>query len=131
MTDRGVKVQTADRDSWIDWPFGIPTWFGYLVAGTWLIAFLTMLSSRPRYGNRWAWFWLFTIGQVGAPLYLILEPLPLWRAVRGEEPVPITDENPGRERWSGLQGCLGSILTGLGAAMLAAFTGWAINGLFG
>jgi hypothetical protein len=38
---------------------------------------------------------------------------------------------PGRERWSGLQGCLGSILTGLGAAMLAALTGWAINGLFG
>ena len=130
MSDRGVEVETPDRDSWIQWPFGIPTWFGVLVATVWALVFLTMLASRPRYGNRWAWFWLFTIGQVGAPLYLILEPIPLWRAVRGEEPVPVPEgEDPPGPRWTGPQGCLVSILTGLGAAMLAAAVGWAINSL--
>jgi hypothetical protein len=46
----------------------------------WLATLLIMFGRRRhRYANRWAWFWLFTVGQLGAPLYLVLEPHPLWR----------------------------------------------------
>jgi hypothetical protein len=46
----------------------------------WLATLLIMLGRRRhRYANRWAWFWLFTVGQLGALLYLVLEPQPLWR----------------------------------------------------
>jgi hypothetical protein len=46
----------------------------------WVVTFLLMLGrSRHRYANRWAWFWLFTFGQAGALLYLVLEPQPIWR----------------------------------------------------
>jgi hypothetical protein len=45
-----------------------------------LTIFLMMIGrSRHRYANRWAWFWLFTIGQGGVVLYPLMEPQPLWR----------------------------------------------------
>lgn len=65
-----------------DWPFDVRG--GWWIAGAWLLAFFVMLGSTPRLANRWAWFWLFTVGQIGALLYLVLEPRPLWRGpVRG------------------------------------------------
>ncbi len=39
-----------------------------------------LASGGHRVANRWAWFWMFSIGQVGALLYLLREPVPLWRS---------------------------------------------------
>lgn len=62
-----------------DWPFrkygqGEFRWIGM----AWVLTFLIMIGSRPRLGNRWAWLWMFTLGKVGAILFLLLEPRPLW-----------------------------------------------------
>jgi hypothetical protein len=81
----------------------------------WWATFLIMLASVPRLGNRWAWFWLFTVGQIGAIVFLVLEPRPLW-SVAGERPAP-------RGRLTGAQGCLVSIGLGLLAAAGAAGVG--------
>jgi hypothetical protein len=85
---------------------------------TLLVTFLIMLGrQRHRYANRWAWFWLFTIGQLGALLYLVLEPQPLWRP--GSWP-----PRPARSLTRGGVGCLWaiglSITAGLVLAALAA-----------
>ncbi|ACZ91920.1 hypothetical protein [Streptosporangium roseum] len=97
-----------------DWPFQMPVrgwavWTGV----AWSVTSLIMLASVPRLGNRWAWFWLFTVGQVGAIVFLLLEPRPLWSGA-GERPVP-------RGRLTGAQGCLVSI--GLGLLAVAGATG--------
>ncbi|HEY2672034.1 MAG TPA: hypothetical protein VGJ07_16905 [Rugosimonospora sp.] len=48
--------------------------------GVWLLTLLHMLFRRGhRAANRWAWFWMFTIGQSGVLLYLLREPVPLGR----------------------------------------------------
>jgi hypothetical protein len=63
------------------WPFMV-VWDPLEIAtvAAWIGTFLLMLSTtRHRYANRWAWFWLFTFGQAGALLYLVLEPQPIWR----------------------------------------------------
>ncbi len=95
------------------WPFRFPggtnLWW---LATAWILTFLLMLGSRPRLGNRWAWFWLFTVGEIGALLYLVLEPRVLWQGP-GAGPAhskPMT----------GGTGCLASILlaiVSLGAAL--------------
>ncbi|MGX9297572.1 hypothetical protein [Tsukamurella paurometabola] len=130
MRDRGVQVETYD-DMMINWPFRIPTWFGTAVAIAWVLTFLAMLTSRPRWGNRWAWFWMFTIGQVGAPLYLLLEPRPLWHSfqlagLRRPEPAPDTTRGTGprEDRRTGGEGCALSLVVGFGAAVAAAGIGW-------
>ncbi|WP_019203302.1 hypothetical protein [Tsukamurella sp. 1534] len=155
MRDRGVRVAQEDDDEntiVIAWPFEAPAWFGTLLGLTWLATFLAMLSSRPRWGNRWAWFWMFVIGQVGVLLYLLVEPAPLWRRQHDEhgpsedtvapwmrdpaapdEPPSFTPVPPGSlppepapdTRVSGGTGCLYSIVTSIGAAVLAGVLGWA------
>lgn len=63
------------------WPFKV-VWDPLEMAtvAAWVGTFLLMLcTTRHRYANRWAWFWLFTFGQAGALLYLVLEPQPIWR----------------------------------------------------
>ncbi|GAA3819672.1 hypothetical protein GCM10022226_45120 [Sphaerisporangium flaviroseum] len=89
------------------WPFHVPVFpGGWLVGAAWVITLLIMLSTaRPRLGNRWAWFWLFTYGQAGAVLFLMSEPRPLWRGLDPEVPVV--------SRMGGRQGCLVSIGLGL------------------
>ncbi|GAA3130917.1 hypothetical protein GCM10010466_21940 [Planomonospora alba] len=93
-----------------DWPFDVPGRAGGWIGAAWVAAFLVMLGSTPRLGNRWAWFWLFTVGQVGALLFLALEPRPIWFGP-DREPAP-------RKRWDGGTGCLFSI--GLALAAVAA-----------
>ncbi|MBG0814799.1 hypothetical protein [Planomonospora sp. ID82291] len=94
-----------------DWPFAVPgDGLGRWVGVAWVAAFLIMLGSTPRLGNRWAWFWLFTVGQLGALLFLLLEPRPIWFGPE-REPAP-------RKRWDGGTGCLLSI--GLALAAVAA-----------
>ncbi|KXO92037.1 hypothetical protein AXK56_02745 [Tsukamurella pulmonis] len=119
-----VEFQRIDRDQWITWPFRIPTWFGLVVATTWGLTFVAMIASRPTYGNRWAWFWLFTIGQIGALAYLLLEPVPLRRALDDREFTALT---PARDRWTGLQGCLASPVAAFAAATAATVLGWALS----
>jgi hypothetical protein len=65
-----------------EWPFRIP-WppLRYAAGAVWVLALLHMLSrGGHRVANRWAWFWMFTFGQIGALLYLVREPVPLWRS---------------------------------------------------
>ncbi|MFG1827745.1 hypothetical protein ACGFIJ_35160 [Microbispora bryophytorum] len=69
-------------------------------------------TDRPRLGNRWAWFWLFTVGEVGAMLFLLLEPRPLWR---GLEP-----QNPVRNRMGGGGGCVLALCLSLVIPVLVA-----------
>ncbi len=74
-----VRVRDGSGSRW--WPDEV-VWEPLQAATVtaWVLTFLLMLSrSTHRYANRWAWFWLFLIGQVGVLLYLILEPQPIWR----------------------------------------------------
>ncbi|MEU6425030.1 hypothetical protein ABZ860_03970 [Microbispora sp. NPDC046973] len=96
------------------WPFRVPfhgaTW---LVGGAWIAALLTMIGTgRPRLGNRWAWFWLFTAGEVGAMLFLLLEPRSLWRGLEPQDPVL----NP----MGGGRGCMLALCLGLVIPVLVA-----------
>ncbi|MEV4455698.1 hypothetical protein [Microbispora sp. NPDC049633] len=81
------------------WPFHVPVrGAAWPVGVAWVAALLVMLGmERPRLGSRWAWFWLFTVGEAGAMLFLLLEPRSLWHGVEPQEPVP----NP----LSGGRGC--------------------------
>ncbi|GIH75385.1 hypothetical protein [Planobispora longispora] len=113
------QVEPSAGDSnWIfpDWPFHVPLVAGTWVVGVaWVIAFLVMLGSTPRLGNRWAWFWLFTVGQVGAILFLLLEPRPIWYGAE-RHPTP-------RGRVGGGSGCLLSIGLGFLSAVAAMGVG--------
>jgi hypothetical protein len=74
-----VRIHSGQNSRW--WPSEI-IWDRLEIAtvAAWIGTFLLMLSTtRHRYANRWAWFWLFTLGQAGALLYLVLEPQPIWR----------------------------------------------------
>ncbi|MEU0520627.1 hypothetical protein [Streptosporangium sp. NPDC006007] len=106
------------------WPFRTPAqsdvrW----VALAWALTFLIMLGSTPRLGNRWAWFWMFTLGQIGAILFLLLEPRPLWYR-HGRLPKP-------RERLSGGMGCLTSVALSFAAMAAAVAVGELAGGLLG
>ncbi|MFF5205136.1 hypothetical protein [Streptosporangium sp. NPDC000396] len=101
-----------------DWPFEAPLPRGaWVIGAAWVVTFLIMLGSVPRLGNRWAWFWLFTVGQIGAILFLLLEPRSLWSGA-GERPVP-------KGRLTGGQGCLMSI----GLSILAGFAALGVGAL--
>jgi hypothetical protein len=99
-----------------DWPFRLPgganLWW---IAAIWVIAFVGMLCYPPRLANRWAWFWMFTIGQIGVFLFLILEPRPLWRGP-GEGLTRV-------KRVDGGSGCWYSILLGFAAVAMAVGVG--------
>jgi hypothetical protein len=96
------------------WPFQVPVpGAAWLVSGAWIVTLLVMLGmGRPRLGNRWAWFWLFTIGEVGAMLFLLLEPRSLWNGLEPQEPVA----NPlSGGRGCALAVCLSVVIPVLGA----------------
>ncbi|MER7458909.1 hypothetical protein [Micromonospora sp. NPDC126480] len=74
-----VSIREDHEPGW--WPAEV-AWEPLQAAtvAAWFGTFLIMLfSAHHRYANRWAWFWLFTVGQVGVLLYLVLEPQPVWR----------------------------------------------------
>ncbi|MEV7969210.1 hypothetical protein AB0O34_24940 [Sphaerisporangium sp. NPDC088356] len=122
-----VQQPRAQRGNGIfsEWPFHVPVPHGgWLVAAAWFVSLLSMLgTARPRLGNRWAWFWLFTVGEAGAIVFLLLEPRPVWQGLDPEVPM--------RRRMGGGQGCLVSIGLGIasGAALLAV--SWLTNVLTG
>ncbi|WP_066363990.1 hypothetical protein [Herbidospora mongoliensis] len=107
-----------------EWPFWFPG-VGFLpwLAAAWVIAFVVMVGSRPRLGNRWAWFWLFTVGEIGALLFLVLEPRPLWKG-----PGPGAAES---KPISGHTGCLYSILLAIVSIGLALGVGELVRLLLG
>jgi hypothetical protein len=77
-----VRLNTATDDRPGVLPLRVP-WapLRYAAGAVWLLTLVHMLAQGGhRVANRWAWFWMFTIGQVGALLYLLREPTPLWRA---------------------------------------------------
>ncbi|MEV0970936.1 hypothetical protein [Microtetraspora glauca] len=91
---RPVLRQARLRDNGVpaypDWPFAVPVpYVSWTVKAAWIAAFVIMLgTARPRLGNRWAWFWLFTVGQIGAVMYLCSEPRSLWRGLGPQAPPP-------------------------------------------
>ncbi|GAA1284491.1 hypothetical protein Psi02_33530 [Planotetraspora silvatica] len=111
----GAKSLTHPRWLAAMWTLRVPDSFGWLVMLAWIISFVMMLRTKVhRVGNRWAWFWLFTFGQIGAVLYLLLEPRSLWWGVEPQEP----PANP-------LGGVRGIILSFCVAATIAvSFEGW-------
>lgn len=96
------------------WPFQVPfPGAPWIVGGAWLATLLTMLGAgQPRWGNRWAWFWLFWVGEVGAILFLLLEPRSLWYGLEPQKPI-LSPMRGGR-------GCVLSICLSLVGAGLAA-----------
>ncbi len=77
-----VAVAYVDNNGPREWIVRVP-WapLRYAAVAVWLLALVHMVTrGGHRVANRWAWFWMFTIGQVGALLYLLREPVPLWRA---------------------------------------------------
>lgn len=103
-----------DNPRYPSWPFQVPFPGGPWIVGiAWVAALLIMLGADPpRWGNRWAWFWVFWVGEVGAILFLLLEPRSLWYGLEPQNPVP----RPMR----GGQGCVLSICLNFVGAGLAA-----------
>ncbi|MBG0826889.1 hypothetical protein HS041_03765 [Planomonospora sp. ID67723] len=115
------EAASGSRGIFPNWPFRVPVTLGaWAVGAAWCVTFLGMLGSTPRWGNRWAWFWLFTVGQIGAILFLLLEPRPGWN-LSDREPEP-------RARWDGRTGCLLSLGLGIASAVAAVGLG-ALAGL--
>lgn len=108
-----IRVRAGYEPRW--WPAEIvwdPLQAATMIA--WFGTFLIMLGSAShRYANRWAWFWLFTIGQAGVLLYLIMEPQPLWRPRSWP---PHTGRAPAR----GGAGLMAAILLSLTVSLVAA-----------
>lgn len=77
-----VDLAYVDTNGPREWIGRVP-WapLRYTAITVWLLTLVHMLANGGhRVANRWAWFWMFTIGQIGALLYLLREPLPLWRS---------------------------------------------------
>ncbi|GAA3443084.1 hypothetical protein [Planomonospora venezuelensis] len=136
-----VVREGPERDSrgiFPNWPFLVPVAQGAWTVGVaWVLALLIMIGSVPRLGNRWAWFWLFTVGQIGAILFLLLEPRPIWRGIGREraagqepsgEPEPRSRLNV---RLGGGTGCLLSIAVGIVSAIAAVGLGMLMGLLLG
>jgi hypothetical protein len=84
-------IDTAHEPGRLAWAGQLP-WHGFSVwavtaAG---LAFALMLLRREhRFGNRWAWFWVMgATSGLGAVLYLILEPGPVWQRPSRRRPLP-------------------------------------------
>ncbi|MEO3861441.1 hypothetical protein [Acrocarpospora sp. B8E8] len=124
VVQHGGREPAVSNSIFPDWPFELPggsnLWW---VAAVWVAAFVSMLGSTPRLANRWAWFWMFTVGQVGALLFLIMEPRPLWKGP-GEGLTPT-------ERIEGGRGCLYSILLGFVSVAVALGVGQLVKLVLG
>ena len=76
---RRLDLDDSSDRSWaspVPW-HGLPLAAGLAV----ILSFFLMLGrDRRSVGNRWAWFWVFTMASaVGPALFLLLEPTPPWR----------------------------------------------------
>jgi hypothetical protein len=86
----GLSFSTPGRDQlWIQdlSDSDEPSWLAFAASCLWVLMFFVMLATREHsYANRWAWFWLFTVGGVGPMLMLFKEPESLrlrpWRGRR-------------------------------------------------
>ncbi|MEZ0074197.1 hypothetical protein [Planotetraspora sp. GP83] len=109
------RISRRNEGLFPDWPFHVPVpRVSWLVKIAWLAALVIMLgTARPRLGNRWAWFWLFTVGEIGAILFLFFEPHTIWRGLGPQ----------GRSyvgRMGGGQGCVMAICFNMMTSALAA-----------
>ncbi|WP_336791472.1 hypothetical protein [Gordonia malaquae] len=134
MHDKGVEVDIArDAPKLISWPSRAPGWVVSVLALVWLVTFLAMVSSTPRWANRWAWFWMFFVGQIGVLIYLLVEPEPLWRRAAGPGEVemsPVEDDLPELVPDSRIRGGMGFIFAGamgIAAGLLAGAVSWVLN----
>ena len=111
VSDRGVSQQSRQRVFFFE---VVGPRFLIVTAGVlWVLLFLAMLSTRYHpFANRYAWFWLFTLGggAAGPLLYLWKEPEPLrlrpWRPRARRSTVV-------REPMTGGSGCLWALMVGL------------------
>ncbi|MFI9557516.1 hypothetical protein [Nonomuraea endophytica] len=119
-----LDVRTRDDGGpglWPVWLSPVPYSWNWMVVAAYVISLVIMLGSTPRFANRWAWFWLFTFGQTGAILFLLLEPRPIWSALDPEPPPLRTG------RMSGGSGCVASIGLGFVSGLLAWWVGLAVS----
>jgi len=137
MHDKGVEVDIArDAPKLISWPSRAPGWVVSVLALVWLVTFLAMVSSTPRWANRWAWFWMFLGGQIGVLIYLLVEPEPLWRRASTSEhverlPIEIGVPSTSDTRIKGGMGLLLAGALNIAAGLVAGAVGWVLNdGLF-
>ncbi|MCT9931321.1 hypothetical protein N5079_13950 [Planotetraspora sp. A-T 1434] len=112
---RRVSRHDDGKGLFLDWPFQVPVpRLSWLVKAAWIATLVIMLgTARPRLGNRWAWFWLFTVGEIGAIAFLFFEPRPIWCGPGPQGPAYVG-------RMGGGQGCLIAICFNLMASALAA-----------
>ncbi|WP_341257545.1 hypothetical protein [Gordonia malaquae] len=134
MFDEGIEVEVAlDAPKLISWPSRAPGWVVSLLGLIWFVTFLVMISSTPRWANRWAWFWMLLGGQIGVLIYLLVEPEPLWRRAAGATAV---DTSLGEAdavqpvRDSRIGGGVGFLFAGamaIAAGLVAGAVGWVLN----
>ncbi len=118
------KPRGGQSGFWPAWLGEVPHRYGQVVQAAWVMALVVMLFSRPRLANRWAWFWLFTVGQIGAPLFVLLESRPIWSAL---DPVPPRVVRP----VEGGTGCGLAILLGFTSGLLMLAIGTYVADLTG
>lgn len=87
--DEGAEIIRAAERSGVDVDIVgevMSTGFTWSPHGTGAFVALVLLvgGTAPRLATRWAWFWLWYCVPFTALLYLLLEPVPLWR--RGAPP---------------------------------------------
>ncbi|MFC0864038.1 hypothetical protein ACFHYQ_17215 [Sphaerimonospora cavernae] len=118
---RDVSAHNNRTGLFPGWPFRVPVpHLSWTVRFAWIVTFLIMLgTARPRIGNRWAWFWLFTVGQIGAVMFLFSEPRPL---SYGLEP----QRSAHTGQMGGGQGCAMAI--GL-SFVVSVIVAWALAGV--
>ncbi|WP_146104111.1 hypothetical protein [Nonomuraea solani] len=116
-----TQESNSGSNSFPDWPFEATA--GWWITGLWWLAFLAMFFSTPRLANRWAWFWLFTVGQIGVFFYLLLEPRPLWRG--------LGEGVPRAKRMDGTAGCGFSLLLAIAWALVSFGIGWLVKLVLG
>lgn len=87
-----VDYQVLNGSDQMAWKDLVPWHRLSIAAGLAVFATFVLMLVRggQRYGNRWAWFWLFAIGggAVGAVLYLALEPSVAWHRSPYLRPLP-------------------------------------------
>ena len=120
---REVRLSSTpdDVDPWVTGELHV-NWPGVaLLAGLFVFVPLFFLGREPAHATRWAWFWLSCTLPVSLVVYLLIEPLPLWRR---------HGVVTGRPRLTGGWALLaGLVIAGLGRTYAPALSGvlWTIR----
>ncbi|QRY63977.1 hypothetical protein JVX90_07245 [Gordonia sp. PDNC005] len=134
MSNEGIDVEVAlGAPKLISWPSRAPGWVVSLLGLICIVTFLVMISSTPRWANRWAWFWMLLAGQIGVLIYLLVEPEPPWRRAAGSKHVGRSSSevdaptSASDTRITGGMGFLLAAAMNIAAGLVAGAVGWVLN----